>query len=74
MATIEGVEVYTPEDFQLSLHVREKPCVIRGFDVGLAPSLWTAEYLARQCGEVSVKAHVCPVEQMNFVEKNFSYR
>ena len=64
----------TREEFEEKVYSRRSPVVLRGIDLGHAPRVWTPSYLARACGGKQVKVHVCPVDDMAFLEKNFLYK
>ena len=66
--------VSTKEDFLLQVYPSRHPTVLRGFDLGPAPQLWTPEYLCHKCGRRPVKVHVCPTPRMDFLNKNFAYK
>jgi len=68
------VTVKRREDFETLVYCNRKPAVIRGFDLGPAPQLWSADYLRDACGDTPVKVHVCPTQKMNFISKNFAYK
>ena len=68
------VHVSTKEEFITKVYCKRKPAVLKGIDLGCAPSLWTPDYLCRKCGEKAVKVHVTPVSRMDFIRKNFVYR
>ena len=74
MAAIEEVRVSSPEDFQTFVYASRRPCLLKGLDIGRAPSLWTADYLCERCGERSVRVHVTPEPRMDFINRNFIYR
>lgn len=62
------------EQFHELVYRARRPALLRGIPLGPATSLWTPSYLVEKCGEREVKVHVSPVEQMDFVAKNFIYR
>lgn len=64
----------TREAFAEKVHLHRKPVVLRGIDLGRAPRVWSPNYLARTCGDRRVKVHVCPVDDMAFLQKNFQYK
>ena len=65
----------SPEQFLSVIYPSREPCILRGVDIGPAPSLWTADYLSQICGhDHNVKVHVCPQSHMDFIGKNFMYR
>lgn len=68
------VNVKTREEFETYVYCNRKPSVLRGFELGAAPQLWTASYLREACGEVPVKIHVSPTSKMDFISKNFAYK
>lgn len=68
------VNVATKEDFMTKVYIKRRPAVLKGIELGSAPSLWTPDYLCRKCGERAVKVHVTPVPRMDFIRKNFIYR
>ena len=54
--------------------VRE-PAVVRGADLGEAPTLWKdASYLAKKCSQRQVRVHASSSPHMDFITKNFSYK
>ena len=71
---VRRVKVVTAEDFQERVYKFREPTILCGLDLGLAPSLWTPQYLGEKCGNIPVKIHVCPQEMMDFIHKNFAYR
>ena len=71
---VEEASVSSRDEFQKGVHELRKPCLLKGVDIGRAPLLWTPEYLRERCGEKSVRVHVTPVPQMDFINKNFMYR
>ena len=71
---VPTVHVSTKEDFMTKVYCKRIPMVLKGIDLGDAPSLWTPDYLCRKCGEKAVKVHVTPVSRMDFIRKNFVYR
>ena len=65
----------SPEQFLSVVYPSREPCILRGVDIGPAPSLWTVDYLSKICGhDRNVKVHVCPQRHMDFIGKNFMYR
>ena len=68
------VNVRTREEFEMLVYCNRKPSVLRGFDLGAAPKLWTPSYLRDACGEIPVKVHVSPISKMDFISKNFAYK
>lgn len=72
---VKMVKETSMQNFVSDLYASREPCVLKGVDLGPAPSLWTAEYLADRCGEQrEVKVHVCPHRHMDFINKNFLYK
>ena len=67
-------DIQNRQDFQEKVYPNRRPVILRGVDLGKAPFIWTPEHLAERCGEKPVKVHVCPVEHMAFVQKNFLYK
>ena len=72
--TVPVVHVDSVEQVQAVVYHTRRPTVLKGVPLNVAPSLWTPEYLADACGSQSVKLHVSPVPQMDFIRKNFVYR
>lgn len=74
----EHISVYnhisTKELFISLVQDKRQPAVIRGVDVGECCSRWTSEYLVDKVGHHTVKVHVSPDSQMNFINKNFVYK
>ena len=68
------VNVKTRAEFETLVHCNRKPAVLRGFDLGAAPQLWTTNYLSDTCGDIPVKVHVSPTNKMDFISKNFAYK
>jgi len=68
------VNVRSRVEFEKLVYCNRKPAVLRGFDLGAAPQLWTASYLRDACGDIPVKVHVCPTNKMDFISKNFAYK
>ena len=68
------VNVRTRTEFETLVYCNRKPAVLRGFDLGSAPQLWTANYLRDTCGDNPVKVHVSPTNKMDFISKNFAYK
>ena len=66
--------VSTREQFESEVYPSRQPAVIRGVDLGRAPSVWSPEYLCDKCGARPVRVHVSPVQQMDFISKNFAYK
>ncbi len=64
----------TKEEFHSTVYPARRPAILRGIDLGRAPGLWTPDYLCQHCGSQPVKVHVCPVAQMDFINKNFAYK
>lgn len=62
------------EAFEEKVYPHRRPVVLRGIDLGRAPHAWSPGYLARACGDKRVKVHVCPVDDMAFLQKNFQYK
>ena len=71
---VEEAIVSSRIEFQERVYELRKPCLLKGLDIGSAPLLWTPEYLRERCGGRSVRVHVTPVPQMDFINKNFMYR
>lgn len=67
-------DVFSVEDFQEKVSKLREPAILCGLDLGRAPKLWNPQYLSGKCSNNPVKVHVCPVQQMNFVNKNFAYK
>ena len=67
------IRLSTKDEFLGQVYPTRKPAILRGVDLGPATQLWTPEYLC-QCWKGTVKAHVCPVPQMDFIKKNFAYK
>ena len=67
-------DVFTAEDFQEKVCKFREPVVLCGLDLGCAPELWNPQYLREKCGDCPVKIHVCSHRQMNFINKNFTYK
>ena len=67
-------DVLSREDFQENVYPQRKPVVLRGINIGRASELWTPEYLSARCGQKQVKVHVCEVDKMAFLDKNFLYK
>jgi hypothetical protein len=65
---------YSEKDFQEKVSMLREPAIVRGVDLGLAPTLWTPQYLGEKCGSLPAKVHVCPVQKMDFVRRNFAYK
>ena len=72
--SVPVVHLDSSEQFHALVYPTRQPAVLRGVPLGRAPSLWTPDYLAGQCGDQPVKVHVSPVPQMDFIQKNFVYR
>ena len=68
------MDVKNRAEFETLVYCNRKPAVLRGFDLGAAPQLWTASYLRDACGDIPVKVHVSPTNKMNFISKNFAYK
>lgn len=68
------VNVRSRVEFEMLVYCNRKPAVLRGFDLGAAPQLWTASYLRDTCSDIPVKVHVCPTSKMDFISKNFAYK
>ncbi|XP_078621175.1 tRNA wybutosine-synthesizing protein 5-like isoform X1 [Branchiostoma floridae x Branchiostoma japonicum] len=62
------------ELFLSEIYPKRVPAVLRGVDIGPCVNLWTADYLCQKGGSRQVKIHVCPMAQMDFINKNFAYR
>jgi len=60
--------------FLNTLYPMRKPLVLRGLDIGSAPSKWTPAYLSSVVDDHPIKIHVSPVAQMDFLKKNFLYK
>lgn len=67
-------DVFSEEDFREKVSRLRQPAIVCGLDLGQAPKLWTPQYLREKCGSLPVKIHVCPVQKMDFVLKNFTYK
>ncbi|PIK34967.1 hypothetical protein BSL78_28202 [Apostichopus japonicus] len=50
------------------------PAVLKGVDIGSCTQKWTTDYLCRNGSSQSVKVHVSTERNMDFVQKNYSYR
>ena len=72
--SVPVVHLDSSEQFHALVYPTRQPAVLRDVPLGRAPSLWTPDYLAGQCGDQPVKVHVSPVPQMDFIQKNFVYR
>ena len=66
--------VCSKEAFLTQVYPKRKPALLKGVDIGRATALWTPKYLCERCRGIEVKVHVCPVEQMDFIGRNFVYR
>ncbi|KAI8496362.1 tRNAPhe (7-(3-amino-3-carboxypropyl)wyosine37-C2)-hydroxylase [Branchiostoma belcheri] len=62
------------ERFLREIYPKRVPAILRGVDIGPCVDLWTTDYLCQKGGNRQVKIHVCPTAQMDFINKNFSYR
>ena len=60
--------------FMDSLYPLRLPVVMRGINIGEAPSKWTPSYLSSVIGDIPIKIHVSPVDKMDFTKKNFLYK
>ena len=75
ICTVDRVhDVFTEVEFQERVCKSRKPVILCGLDLGSAPRLWNPEYLGEKCGPQPVRVHVCPVQQMDFISKNFAYK
>ncbi|BES91723.1 tRNA-yW synthesizing protein 5 [Nesidiocoris tenuis] len=73
----QDVECYnftTKEHFQEFIRERRRPLLLKNADIGLCKEKWTVDYLAEMLGSNQVKVHVCPVGNMSFLNKNFTYK
>lgn len=50
------------------------PAVLRGIDIGPCAELWSVDYLIKHGKSESVKVHVTTERNMDFIQKNYSYR
>ncbi|KAF6213292.1 hypothetical protein GE061_011010 [Apolygus lucorum] len=62
------------EDFQEHIFNHRRPLLLKNVDIGDCKEKWTVEYLAEVLGPNQVKVHVCPVGNMSFITKNFTYK
>lgn len=68
-------DVLDMQDFVEKVSQHREPVILCGLELGCAPRLWNPQYLREKCcGGPPVKVHVCPVQQMDFVLKNFAYK
>lgn len=73
----ENVEVYeysTLEHFQEFIKSNRRPLLLKNVDIGACKTKWTVDFLAEALGPNQVKVHVCPVGNMSFINKNFTYK
>ena len=71
---VKRVRVFTPEEFQEQVCRLREPAILCGLDLGCAPAKWSPEYLKSKHSKNAVKIHVCPQQQMDFVNRNFAYK
>jgi len=71
---VQRVHGVTARDFQERIAKVRNPVVLCGLHLGDAPKKWNPQYLREKCGNLAVKVHVCPVAQMDFINKNFAYK
>ena len=64
----------TEETFQNDVYTKRKPMILKNLEFGDAKRLWTPGYLEEAIGSTSVKIHVSPVPEMDFLKKNFQYK
>uniref|UniRef100_A0A0A9X1Z1 tRNA wybutosine-synthesizing protein 5 n=1 Tax=Lygus hesperus TaxID=30085 RepID=A0A0A9X1Z1_LYGHE len=71
---VENYEYTTMEDFQEHINNHRRPLLLKNVDIGECKEKWTVDYLAEVLGPNQVKVHVCPVGNMSFINKNFTYK
>ncbi|XP_065673076.1 tRNA wybutosine-synthesizing protein 5 [Hydra vulgaris] len=60
--------------FKTNIYTQRKPVVIKGLNVGVATEKWDVSYLSENVKKAPVQIHVCPVPEMDFINKNFLYK
>ncbi|CAH1788010.1 unnamed protein product [Owenia fusiformis] len=71
------VQIYSNVDrnsFLAEIYVKRYPAVLKGIPIGECLTKWTPEYLASVGQQRKVTVHVSPFKQMDFINKNFSYK
>ncbi|XP_069107378.1 tRNA wybutosine-synthesizing protein 5-like [Argopecten irradians] len=57
------------------IYPKRRPVILRGVDIGPCVQKWrSVDYLMNQGGAMPVKIHVSATPQMDFINKNFSYK
>lgn len=56
------------------IETKHEPFVLRNFHIGECQTKWSVDYLKENIGNKDVRIHVSPVDDMNFIKKNFVYR
>jgi len=63
------------EKFEFLINeAKRTPFIVRGLNIGSCIDKWTPEYICQNGSLQSAVCHVSVSSQMNFIEKNFSYK
>lgn len=75
LSPLDVVHDVDPATFVHEIYPKRHPLILRGVDIGPCVERWQSlSYLSTQGGKTPVKIHVCPTHQMDFINKNFSYK
>lgn len=68
------VEIVTDlDEAKLLIGTKRQPFLLRNYDIGSCTHKWSVEYLQEAIADKSVRIHISPVQDMNFIKKNFKY-